>query len=78
MNDAPEGLLKVIDGIDSEFWVDIVTGSLDIVVAIAMFRGPYGADASTVLSFISTCIRLFGGTSCKILINHSIVCCKLP
>ena len=78
MNDAAEGLLKVVDGIESESWVDIVTGSLDIVAAIAMFGGPFGAGASTVLSFISTCIGLFGGTSGKILIYYSILWFKLP
>ena len=78
LNDAAEGLLKVVDGIESESRVDIFTSSLDIVAAIAMFGGPYGAGASTVFSFTSTGITLFGGTSGKILINHSIVCCKLP
>ena len=69
--------MKVIDGIESESWVDIVTGSLDIAASIAMFGGPFGAGASTVLSFISTCIGLFGGTSGKILNYHSIVWFKL-
>ena len=67
LDGAAEGLSKVIDGIESGSWVDIVTGSLDIVAAIAMFGGPYGLVASTVLSFISTCIGLFGGTSGNIL-----------
>lgn len=63
MDEAAEGLKTLLDGIENGSWVDIATGSLDIASSIASFGGPYGQIASVVLSFISMCIGLFGGTS---------------
>ena len=61
-NEASDGIIKVVTGIQSGSWQNVVLGGLSMITSIAALMGPAGMMLSVALSIFSMVFSMFGTT----------------